>query len=350
MSDKGLKTLFFPQNLHGNQDGFYGQCQCIEFLDITGNQVTPQTVAKIYHKHHTIFRNLRYDLPFDVILELMDMNDFDGIKLQTDSLQFFDNSNLNVHVDQLNPNLLENASLMAPNVKIIDFTLSYSNNRLGECVRQIGLFKHLQKLCLNMETSTLEEQTNSHICQKGLNPILSEIGEQLKILHLSNICDLDAGVVFNSCPNLEEMELSANSYVTETIQYCLPDNYPLKRINIFFELGGEADINHPNSSFFIFLGYAKNLEAFSFEHARNFNDELLTEVCQLNSFQNLKQITLTECHNITMFTLEEEILCKNNIPLEFGAFHHCNQITKADAQRYMKYVEHNKYSVRVQWS
>ena len=92
------------------------------------------------------------------------------------------------------------------------------------------------------------------------------------------------------------------------------------------------------------------MEAFSFEHARNFNDELLTEVCQLNSFQNLKQITLTECHNITMFTLEEEILSKNNIPLEFGAFHHCNQITKADAQRYMKYVEHNKYSVRVQWS
>ena len=126
----------------------------------------------------------------------------------------------------------------------------------------------------------------------------------------------------------------------------LREDHPLKK---FFSISSDDFGPMPKSRFKI-LSCAKNLESITLVSESELDDGILKEIFQTNSFHYLKKLSIANCDNITMKTLEGGILMNENVPLQKVILSNCQNITKSDTQRYEKYLKTKNYYVEVEWN
>ena len=359
VSDAGFSCLFLPQNLDGKPDSSYGRCKLLEYLDIRGTEIPVGAISRIYLLHQTKFTRIcvdnQYMLMLEIILQfcLNDDNE-DNLEDYQDSVvvnmaQTMATMAPKLNIDELclqnypltltygNKRIflspqLEIALVMASNVKKVTLCLQLEKSNSIQDLKLLGSFKNITDLDITMHE--VSEENQEVIFTEELIPIFLSIGHQITHLRLNGLVGLDAGLIINSCPNLEKLYLEYNYWSNNqtTTLSNIRSSYPLKSFRIL-------NFDTLPRAFIKFLGYCRMLNDLSILGMDSFDDELMQEICELNPFYHLVNLEFFEVNEITLQSFKESILMNPSVPLKTVNLSRCKNITKADAQRVKKFMK-----------
>ncbi|XP_022110459.1 EIN3-binding F-box protein 1-like isoform X2 [Acanthaster planci] len=233
---------------------------------------------------------------------------------------------------------------LCPHVTQLDlrFAGGFDNEGLFH-LAQLHNLKDLQLCCEESENITFR-------C--GIMPVLLEIGHNLKVLSLQDIGGLDPAMVCQLCPNLRKLFLlmMKEGKVFSSLGG-IPNNSKLQPMTGLIELDfwcQNGDISLSEEALGLLLTNCIALESLGLIRIDTLTDNVLRSVLRKNSFSNLKQLSVHECHCITQETLSELLSATSN-QLEFVKLINCLQITRKDYETWEKTAKRENFNIKLEW-
>ncbi|CAC5378085.1 unnamed protein product [Mytilus coruscus] len=179
------------------------------------------------------------------------------------------------------------------------------------------------------------------------SPLLCSVGMYLQVLLLIELTDVCLSTIGKYCPHLKNFNLMVSTLQDNRSHF--PDN-----MTCYTELEqfkciiiGENDML-PEDSLSVILKNSKDLRSLLLTNIQFLTTEELGRYINHNALPNLEELELTNCNHIEgsifyhFLTISQ---CLTNLTLDV-----CQQVTRADFSKLLKYSEQHLPKLQVQWT
>ncbi|XP_064620582.1 uncharacterized protein LOC135483542 [Lineus longissimus] len=188
----------------------------------------------------------------------------------------------------------------------------------------------------------------------GICPLLQKVGHTLEKLALGDINRIDVGVIGLHCRNLlhlqldfydlSEVHLDFTSSETLVCQNDIKPFTKIQSINCRIEGISIGDFSYVLQSL---LSGCASLKSLSLHHLDSFSDNLLQEVLLCNKMQDLEELYLTSCDNVSGNVIED--LLRNDNQLCKMELINCKHVYRRHIENMLMYIKRNKFDVTLKW-
>lgn len=334
IGDVGFLALFTPTDERGNHNDRFGQCQGLRSINTHHTHITEKSAISAL-EHLPQLTEFHYQNLVSAVYHYLA-----GSKrtLRLRSLYQQD--------QEIPQDALQTAIEACPHASVFHICAFRGMD--------VSSLFAISELDLVTDVSILNEHDIRTTTCDALTPTLMNHSMHLVSLSLADMYDVSLGLILNFCSVLKDLNLLwNNSYVTvPEIQRRLSVPPKLESLTLHCRSLPEDQVaDHgattPPRDELRKLFACKTLKRVFVNNCLFFDDLLLFDVFQHNSFSELQTLEITECH-VNLDALGP-ILYGDN-PLERAVFANCHNIYLRDSEAFQKEIKKRKWKLKVFWS
>ena len=314
MTDAGIKGLCVSLDDFGREDRKVGQCKLIEKLAVFTTNVT-KIGTRLALENLPFLKILECDCLFvvdtlvDLYQEAFEQQVLGVPNCSLTKLNFFPVP-LYAYGTVLYPpyrsGCLRKAVALCPSITEVNMPCDGLTD--VELLQGLSTLKELRKLAFMDDPSV---ETESLITfDGGVRPLLEGLGSSLTSLTFCHFPSVNIGVIVEHCPNLRLLDISYNdSYLSTEIPFSTrrikTEKPMLKKLeildiadNLFPGAELRPFVTIPPEDLLLLLS-SPSLKQLHVHRCASLNDDLLRDAANVNGFQKLESIFLSDCPNVS---------------------------------------------------
>ncbi len=229
------------------------------------------------------------------------------------------------------------AAAYCPNVNEV-VMYSYAND---ESLLTVSRFERLRSMSLLQcfEGISLES---------GILPLLQIRGPQLHTL-VMEVPEIDVPALAYFCPNVRKLGLEFQSCSSEThLAVKVAKNWKpfshMQWLRVAYQQGASVG----QSDLLMLLSHSPDLRYLHLNKLNDLTNEIMATVLEANPMENLENLTLQDCHHITVDAVWPFLLTENE--LRTLELENCAEITLRDATQMRREIANQKSDLELKWT
>ncbi|XP_070541224.1 F-box and leucine-rich repeat protein 13-like [Ptychodera flava] len=207
----------------------------------------------------------------------------------------------------------------------------------------------------NLQDFTVSGHHENVLFGEHIAPILSKVGQNLKILNLQDIDDIDLYAVGYLCQDLSKLTIDVrpidDAHFKETSDFQekleLQNNKPFSNLCQLVLYAKEEDIT-PHAMSFL-LRHSLRLQTIDIIHIQSFSDSVLLDVFNSNRFLNLKKLYVYGCNKLSREPVYRLLHDQENV-IEKITLLECREISRKDSDKIKRMIKRENFDTVFEWS